>query len=73
VVAAGRAGMAQAPSATSTQRSVKITYSSWKAAGMLAHLETTATPHTSVLTFAPAKNYRSLIFFRTNTDCGNLV
>jgi hypothetical protein len=62
VVAAGSAGMAQAPSGTSTQRSVKITYSSWKTAGTLVHIETTATPHTNVLTFAPSKKYRSVVF-----------
>jgi len=62
VVAAGSAGMAQAPSSTSTQRSVKITYSSWKTAGTLVHIETNATPHENVLTFAPSKQYRSVVF-----------
>jgi hypothetical protein len=62
LVAAGSAGMAQAPSPTSTQRSVKITYATTKTAGTLVHIETTATPHTSVLTLAPAKQYRSVVF-----------
>ena len=62
LVAAGSAGMAQAPSNTSTQRSVKITYSQWKTAGTLVHIETTATPHVDVLTFAPSKQYRSVVF-----------
>lgn len=62
LVAAGSAGMAQAPSNISTQRSVKITYSSWKTAGTLVHIETAATPHVDVLTFAPSKQYRSVVF-----------
>jgi hypothetical protein len=61
LVAAGSAGMAQAPSTSSTQRSVKITYSATKTAGTLAHIQTT-TGGTNLLTFAPAKTYRSLVF-----------
>jgi hypothetical protein len=59
-VAAGSAGMAQAPSTTSTQRSVKITYTAAKAAGYLAHIQTTS-GGTNIVTFAPAKQYRSLV------------
>jgi hypothetical protein len=61
LVASGSAGMAQAPSSTSTQRSVKITYNQWKTAGTLVHIET-STDGTDVLTFAPAKMYRSCVF-----------
>ena len=61
LIAAGSAGMAKAPSTTSTQRSVKITYASNKAAGVLAHIETSAT-HAEVMTFAPSKLYRSLVY-----------
>lgn len=61
LVAAGSAGMAQAPSTTSTQRSVKITYASNKAAATLAHIQKT-TGGTDILTFSPAKTYRSLVF-----------
>ncbi len=60
LVAAGSANMAQAPSTTSTQRSVKITYAANKAAGTLAHIRTTV-GGVYVLTFAPAKQYRSLV------------
>jgi hypothetical protein len=60
LVAAGSSFMAQAPSSSSTQRSVKITYNQWKTAGMLAHIQ--KTDGTGVLTFAPAKMYRSLVF-----------
>ena len=60
LVAAGSAGMAQAPSTTSTQRSVKITYASNRPAGSLVHIETVS-GGTNVLTFAPAKYYRSVV------------
>ena len=59
--ALARMGMARAPSTSSTQRSVKITYNQSKSAGTLAHIETTS-GGTDVLTFAPAKTYRSLVF-----------
>lgn len=61
LVASGSAGMAQAPSPTSTQRSVKITYSSTKTAGTLVHIQTTS-GGTDILTFAPSKSYRSVVF-----------
>lgn len=69
LVAAGSAQMAQAPSTSSTQRSVKITYGSDKAAGTIARIQTTsgATP---VLTFAPAKVYRSLVFSAPTLTAG---
>jgi len=54
LVAAGSAGMAQAPSNSSTQRSVKITYSQAKAAGTLVHIQKTS-DSANILTFAPAK------------------
>jgi hypothetical protein len=73
LVAAGSAGMAQAPSTTSTQRSVKITYSSTKSAGYLAHIQRT-TGGTNIVTFAPAKQYRSLVvstpLFTSGLSCG---
>jgi hypothetical protein len=62
LIAAGSAGMAQAPSYSSTQRSIKITYSSNKPGGTLAHLETTNAPHSYIFTFAPSKQYRSIVF-----------
>ncbi|MGD8452719.1 MAG: carbohydrate-binding domain-containing protein [Phycisphaerae bacterium] len=62
LIAAGSAGMAQAPSTSSTQRSIKITYGSNKAAGTLAHLQLTNSPYTSIFTFAPSKIYRSVVF-----------
>ena len=61
LVAAGSSQMAQAPSSSSSQRSVKITYSQWKSAGTLAHIATTS-GGTNLATFAPSKSYRSLVF-----------
>ena len=61
LVAVGSAGMAQAPSSTSTQRSVKITYSQWKSAGTLIHIERSSSG-AELLTFEPAKVYRSCVF-----------
>ncbi len=73
LVAAGSAQMAQAPSTTSTQRSVKITYSTTKAAGTLAHIrKTSGGDH--IVTFAPSKQYRSLVvsspLFTAGLSCG---
>jgi len=73
LVAAGSAQMAQAPSSTSTQRSVKITYAQTKTAGTLAHIRTTS-GGTYIVTFAPAKAYRSLVVsspaFTAGLSCG---
>ncbi|HVP12976.1 MAG TPA: carbohydrate-binding domain-containing protein [Phycisphaerae bacterium] len=69
LVAAGSAGMAQAPSPSSTQRSVKVTYSATKSAGYLAHIQTTSGA-TNLLTFAPAKQYRSLVFSAPTLTAG---
>lgn len=60
LVAAGSAGMAQAPSSNSTQRSVKITYSAAKTAGTMAHIQATS-GGADILTFVPSKQYRSLV------------
>ncbi|MCC6228860.1 MAG: carbohydrate-binding domain-containing protein [Phycisphaerales bacterium] len=60
LVAAGSAGMAQAPSSSSTQRSIKITYSAAKAAGTMAHIQKTS-GGADILTFVPSKQYRSLV------------
>ena len=60
MVAVGSSQMAQSLSTTSTQRSVKITYSSWKTANTLIHIETTSGE--DILTFAPGKAYKSCVF-----------
>ena len=60
LVAAGSAGMAQAPSASSTQNSVLIRFSGGQSAGTLVHIQNSAGE--DVLTFAPSKSYQSLVF-----------
>ncbi|MEJ5308593.1 MAG: carbohydrate-binding domain-containing protein [Anaerolineae bacterium] len=60
LIAVGSAGMAQAPSASSTQYSVMQTFESPQAAGTLVSL--VAADGTAVLTFAPTKAYQSVVF-----------
>ncbi|MBN1887131.1 MAG: carbohydrate-binding domain-containing protein [Thermoflexales bacterium] len=60
LVAVGSAGMAQAPSASSTQYSLAHTFPSAQAAGTLVHVK--AQDGQEILTFVPAKAYQSLVF-----------
>ncbi len=60
LVAAGSSGMAQAPSASSTQYSVMHTFPSPQAAGTLVHIETQ--DGQEILTFTPTKVYQSVVF-----------
>jgi hypothetical protein len=60
VVAAGSSGMAQAPSATSSQYALLVTFTSTKPAGTLFHIQ--AADGTDILTFKPAKIYQSVAF-----------
>lgn len=60
LVAAGSAGMPAAPGAQSPQNSVLIALDESQSAGTLLHIQ--ATDGTPLLTFAPAKNYQSLVF-----------
>ena len=57
LVAAGSSGMAQAPSTSSTQRSVHLKYQSART-GMV-NIQRSGT---SLLTFVPAKSFQSLVF-----------
>ncbi|RKN75868.1 carbohydrate-binding domain-containing protein [Paenibacillus ginsengarvi] len=59
LIAAGSAGMAQAPSEDSTQRAVLMTFPSSLAAGTLVTL--TDSSGTALATFAPAKTFRSVV------------
>lgn len=68
LVAVGSSQMAQAPSTSSTQRSVKITYSQWKSPGTLIRIANTAGQ--DILTFAPAKSYKSCVFSSPNLQSG---
>lgn len=59
LVAAGSAGMAQAPSASSTQYSVLYHFASQQAAGTPVHIETQ--DGEGILTFVPTKVYQSVV------------
>lgn len=59
LVAVGSAGMAMAPSASSTQHSLLVNLPSVQAANTLVHVE--AKDGSGVLTFAPAKQYQSVL------------
>lgn len=59
LVAAGSAGMAQAPDATSTQYSLMHFFPSVQAAGTLVHIQ--AADGTPVVTFAPTKTFQSIV------------
>lgn len=64
LIASGSSGMAQAPSTSSSQRSVKITFSSWQAVANIVHLENAA--GTDIATFAPQKTYNSCVISTPN-------
>lgn len=59
LIAAGSAGMAQAPSSSSTQNSLVHTFSEMQAAGDLIHIGTE--DGQEILTFAPGKEYQSIV------------
>ncbi|MBP7053622.1 MAG: carbohydrate-binding domain-containing protein [Phycisphaerae bacterium] len=60
LVAAGSSGMAQAPSTTSTQYSILLTFQSTQAANTLVHIQDSQSQ--DILTFAPSKQYSSVAF-----------
>ena len=59
-VAAGSAGMAQAPSQTSTQNALLLNLSGSLAGGTIIHIQDSAGQE--ILTFAPSKEYQSVAF-----------
>ncbi|MBI3151945.1 MAG: carbohydrate-binding domain-containing protein [Chloroflexi bacterium] len=59
LLAVGSSGMAQAPSASSTQYSVQYGFESQQAAGTLVHIETESGEE--ILTFMPTKAYQSVV------------
>jgi hypothetical protein len=68
LVAAGSAGMAQAPSESSAQNSLLIGFNGTARAGTLFHIETS--DGEDVLTFAPAKEYQTLVFSSSALERG---
>jgi hypothetical protein len=69
LVAAGSAGMAQAPSGSSAQYSLLVNLNGTARAGTLVHIETS--DGEPVLTFAPAKQYQSLVFSSSELEDGS--
>ncbi len=69
LVAVGSAGMAQAPSTTSTQYSVMYNFTSPQAAGTMVHIETES--GRDVLTFVPAKEYQSVLLSSPELENGS--
>lgn len=68
LVAVGSAGMAEAPSSSSTQYSVIVNLSSPQAAGTVVAIE--ADDGTEVLAFAPTKQYQSVVFSSPELENG---
>jgi hypothetical protein len=59
LIAAGSSGMAQAPSDSSTQASVSMTFSTTQQAGTLINLQDSK--GNTIVTFAPKKKYQSVV------------
>jgi len=59
-IAVGSSGMAMAPSTSSTQCSVMLTYSASQQAGTMVHIETA--DNEEILSFKPVKAYQSVVF-----------
>lgn len=59
LIAAGSSGMAQAPSDTSSQHAISMTFPQTQKAGTLVHLEDSE--GNTILTFAPLKDYQSVV------------
>ncbi|MBY3618952.1 carbohydrate-binding domain-containing protein [Acinetobacter sp. CUI P1] len=59
LIAAGSSGMAQAPSDTSSQHAISMTFPQTQKAGTFVHLEDSE--GNTILTFAPSKDYQSVV------------
>ncbi|MDF2721598.1 MAG: carbohydrate-binding protein, partial [Paenibacillus sp.] len=68
LVAAGSAGMAQAPSEDSAQRAILMTFPSAMNAGILVTLTDSA--GAAIATFAPAKTFRTIVFSSPSLKAG---
>lgn len=69
LIAAGSAGMAQAPDTSSTQYSVLLNLSSMQRGGTLIHVR--SSDGTALLTFAPARAYQSIVFSLPEIEDGS--
>ena len=68
LIAAGSSGMAQSPSVTSTQNSIKLTFASAQKANTLVHVEDEN--GNEVATFAPSKTYQSVVISSSSIEIG---
>lgn len=68
LIVAGSASMAQAPSDESGQPAVSMTFTESQKAGTLVHLQDTA--GNTVVTFAPAKDFRSVVISSSKLKAG---
>jgi hypothetical protein len=68
VIAVGSAGMAMAPSMTSTVNSVLINFNTVQSAGKLVSIQSASGD--VLLTFSPTKNYQSIEFSSTSLTAG---
>ncbi len=68
LVAAGSAGMAQAPGSSSLQESVLVRFNSSLSAGTLFHIQDSE--GTEIVTFAPSKKYQSVAFSANSLKAG---
>ena len=71
LVAAGSAGMAQAPDASSSQNSLMLTFPSALPAGTLINIQTA--DGESLMTFAPLKTFQSIVFSSPDLQTGDTV
>jgi hypothetical protein len=69
LVAVGSAGMAQAPSTSSSQYSVMLNFSSSQSADTMVHLETE--DGEEILTFVPTKAYQSVVLCSPELNNGS--
>jgi hypothetical protein len=69
LVVVGSAGIAQAPSASSTQYSTNLRFSSLQSANVLVNIQTASGE--DVLTFCPTKTYQSLVFSSPELAAGS--
>lgn len=68
LIAVGSSGMAMAPSASSSQNSLLLNFTSTQSAGTLIHIQNAAGE--DLLTFTPAKAYQSMAFSSPQLEQG---
>lgn len=66
LIAVGSSGMAQAPSSASSQYWLGLNLGTTESAGQLIHIKNT--DGTDIVTFAPEKNYQSVVFSSSELD-----